>query len=204
MGSEHSKAGIPEFIRARDRYAEANGLSAASVIGCDDDNELAISTTWRGPESAFRQIGLLRPRQFAPKRTREGVRIIKAWASGRLNCRADGSLEFIETTDVPTAIERLADGIERCTFPSDWQHDGRISFHGTEEALRAAGIIAFPATPWIRGARSGSSWKVELQPDGLFLHWQLRERRKPRASYDGTAPSTWQAFEQQCGFRIPR
>jgi hypothetical protein len=100
-----------------------------------------------------------------------------------LHCAADGSLQFITTTEVPHSIEQVGDGIQRCTFPPDWRHDSRISFHGREDALRAAGIIPFPATPWMRGARGGSrggarsGWRAELQPDGQIVHWVLRERR---------------------------
>ncbi len=182
MGKRHSKAAgfIPRFIIQRDEYAVRNGLSAARAIGCDEDGNAEIVTKWQGPEGAFRQIGLLRPRQFAPMRTREGLRIRKVWADGRLLCVADGSLEFITAIELPLSVEEAGDGIERSTFPADWRHDSRIAFHGREDALRAAGIIPFGASPWIRGARGGSrsGWKAELQPDGQIVHWVLRERRR--------------------------
>ena len=179
---------IPQFIIERDRYAEKSGLTAASAICRDKEGDFVIETRWHGPEAAFRAVGLLRPRQPAPVGVkRGGMEIRKPWADGTLRRLEDGSLSFVAVAEVPLSIDASGDGVERIDFgPDDWRHQSRVAFHGTEQALRAAGLATFTAAPWEKGSRYGKGWKADLQPDGQVVFWSLKEQ--PRESTAEASP----------------
>lgn len=182
---------IPRFIKSRDEYARRQGFDAHSAVRNDEEGTPFIESTWRGPESAFRSIGVLRPRQHAPIRClsdittrdsdrRRGLRVFKAWDEGRLYLRPDGSLQLVVINDVPTGIDMLAGDIERCTFPANWRHARRLALHGTEGDLRSSNVLPYPSgRPWRKGVRAGTGWRAELQPDCSVVYWLLEERHAP-------------------------
>lgn len=163
---------LPRYVVDRDEHARRFGLHAESEIQTDSDGESYIETLWSGPESAFRETGLLSAKTTFVRE----IRVWRPWINGRLGRLTDASLRLTARDEYPRTIEPIGK-IERYDLGPDFGNAKRIAHYGEEDALRDAGVIQFPRKPWIKNGRHGSlsdrrEWSATRFPNGNVFHME--------------------------------
>jgi hypothetical protein len=201
MAKSNSSASpaLPRFIVERNDYARCVGLHAQSEIQTDSDGDQEIETLWSGPESIFREIGVL------PAKTPivHEIRVWRPWIRGQLSRLTENSLLLTAFDEYPRTIEQLKT-IERYDLGPDYAHTERIAHYGTEEALREAGVIRFPSKSWAKAGRHGylgqrRDWFATRYPHGSVLYLetvgktseQRRQESERENARDFQEPDQW-------------
>lgn len=158
---------IPRYVRIVNAVAEGAGLTVTTVTEEREDGSYIVAI-WRGTSEQFRATGLLQPSYRLP--LNEG-----AWDGGCIDGRVkvcNGTIEArAEFGWQPDRLERQSD-IEVGRYS-----DG-IEYHGSTEALTAAGICTskqFPRQKRARRSRncdgSEREWRTYRYPDGSIAHF---------------------------------
>lgn len=167
---------VPRFVQNLNTLAGLHGLTARVYVDhyTDDAQKKPILfADWRGTESQLRSFPLVPSRWRLPVTTGQ-LTIGDVWwrhpvMRGHVTVNPTDLLYRLDFDEVPRSIAER-DGVEVIEYADE------IAYHGSREALIAAGIDCKRIPAGKRGARSGYNagipdFYTRRQPDGSYVYW---------------------------------